>query len=237
MTIYSDLKAEENYRIKLVLSDFSDGKREVSRVVTAVLQNDISIAGGNDFTTARDIIAETPIAGTIAGFKDKFAAQTKVFGKSVTTQLETGLAWSNSLKPNISVEMTFYQEDATQGDILSDYMKIKAAVLPSGVGAFFKAPLGYRLVEDLARITKKASEGKTTPIIKPKGLVTLQIGKWLRMTGMVMISESFTFSKEVNSNGQPLFITGSVTLEPFQALTYAQFQKYFIKTPKVGTSV
>lgn len=236
MTIYSQLKANENYKIRLVLNDFTSGKT-IPRVVTAVLQNDIAFTGGNDFTTAKDIISNIPISGKISQTTAQVGNISKIFGKSTTTSLETGLAWNNSIKPLITLEMTFYQEDAEDGDILTDYMKIKSAVLPSGTNSFFKAPLGYRLVEDLARISKDVVSGNLPDVANPRGLITCQVGKWLRMTGMVMKDESFTFSKEVNSNGTPLFCTGSVTLEPYQALTYAQFQKFFIKTPKVGTSV
>lgn len=217
--VYDDLKDNANYQIVLILDDQANKK---TRTVTSVLQNDISLAGGNDFTTAGDILRDFPIAGKALQIKDKATASSKALGKSIVTQFETSLVWSNSLKPVLNVEMTFYQDSlSTQKDILEDYLAIKAAVLPSAQGEFYKSPLGFK-IGDLKKRT-----------LKQQGMVSIQIGKWFKMVNAVIVSESFTFSKEVNREGKPLFITGSVSLEPSKAITYSQFQKYFINTRRV----
>jgi hypothetical protein len=220
MTYYDDFKNNENYKITLKLSDASVKGKPTTRIVTAVLQNDIALAGGNDFTTAGDAIGTIPAFGDAQNLRNKAEGAFKLAGKSLATQFESALVWSNSLKPNINIEMTFYQDSINNKDIMEDYLNIKSAVLPNSFGAAFSSPLGYSITRNKLKL--KGNK------LNPKGLISLQIGTWLRMTGMVMVSESFTMSKEVNALGNPLFITGSITLEPYKALTYKEFKKYFI---------
>jgi len=209
MSDYRDFLSNKKYQV--VIAGLSGGP------VVAVMQNDLSIAGGNDFTTAGEVLRDVPIAGAALTVKDKAASLVKIAGRSVTSQFETRLAWSNSLKPNFTIEMTFYQDDANANDsILSQYKRIKSAVLPTAQGKFYKAPLGYKIGN---------LKGQS---LRPSGTLSIQIGEWFRATNVVMVSENFTFSKEVNINGQPLFATGSITLEPFKAVTYKEYQDYFI---------
>ena len=208
-TTYRDILANKKYQI--VIAGLTGGP------VIASMQNDLAIAGGNDFTTAGEVLRDVPIAGQALAIKDKVGGVVKLTGRSVTSQFETRLAWSNSLKPNFTLEMTFYNDSATAtDDVLAQYLRIKSAVLPTAQGKFFKAPLGYKI---------GSAQGQT---LQPTGTISVEVGEYFRATKMVMIAESFTFSKEVNILGQPLFATGSVTLEPFKAITYEEFQDYFI---------
>lgn len=218
MTDYRDFLNNPRYKVTIV--GLTGGS------ISAVMQNDLAIAGGNDFTTVGDIVSEIPIAGNIKNLKDKASGLVKVTGRSVISELETRLVWSNSLKPNLNIEMTFYNDEARSNSdpksAIYQYKAIKSAVLPTKQGSFFKAPLGYKVASLNSK--KKVVSGS------PSGVLAIEIGGWFRASNMVMTSESFQMSKEVNSLGQPLFITGSITLEPFRAITFEEFEDYFIET-------
>lgn len=203
LTEYKKLLDNPNYRI--IISGLK------GKPVTAVLQNEFAVAGGNDFTTAGEVARELPIAGKILAIKDKFAAAAKTTGRSTLTQLETRLVWNNSLKPNFTVEMFFYQESIFDSDLIQDqYLRLKSASLPTKQGKnFFRAPRRYNPLAGT-------------------GTLSLQIGSWFRATKLLLINESFSFSKEVAPNGRPLFIVGSITLEPHQGLTLKEYEDYFI---------
>lgn len=187
--------------------------------VTAINTSDTPISGGNDFTTAGEVLRDLPISGQILETKDKAASLVKLTGRSAVSQFETRLAWSNSLKPNFQVDLTLYSEETfpstNPNSPLNQYLRIKSGVLPSAQGKFFRAPLGYKIAD---------GRGNS---LAPTGTLSLEIGEWFRATKLVMTSENFSFSRETNSLGDPLFIQGSVTLEPYKAITYDEFQDYF----------
>jgi hypothetical protein len=91
--------------------------------------------------------------------------------------------------------------------------RIQSAVLPTlsnrrgRQGFFFNAPLGYKL--------------------NGQGTVILSVGKWFRASRLVITDTNLVPSREVLSNGMPQSVTGSITLEPYELITYQQFANYF----------
>lgn len=208
---YRQLLANKKYQV--LITGLTGGS------VTALHQTDLAITGGNDYSTASEVLRDVPIAGQVLDLKDKAGGLIKLTGRSVMSQFETRLAWSNSLKPNFAVDMTFYSDDSDANDtVLKQYLRIKSGVLPTAQGAFFRAPLGYKI---------GTVKGQS---LAPTGTLSFEIGEWFRGTNMIMVSENFTFSKEVNSKGHPILCTGSVVFEPFKAITYDEFKDYFRTT-------
>lgn len=195
----------KNYRI--IIAGLSGGP------VTGSLSADFALGGGNDFTSAGEALRDIPIAGKALKVKDGFSNILNISGRSATSELETRKVWNNSLIPDIPIELELYQSDANAESIMEKMKRIKSGVYPTRDGAFFTAPLGYKF------------KGKNSR--NASGTLTLQIGTWFRAPDLVMVSESTTFSKEVNSKGTPISIKMSITFQPFKAITYDEFLDYF----------
>ena len=190
--------------------------------VKGVLQTDLSIAGSNDFMTAKEAMSDLPIVGKVLEIKDKFSNVFQISGRSSITDFESRLIWNNSSKPQFVVDYKFVNtsNDAANNErlgALHKALQLQACVLPTRgkpaigrKGYFFRSPLGYRF-----------------KIQGASGTLSLQIGKWFRATGLVAMATNFVPSRETMKDGQPLEVVGSITLEPFQASTYKQFLGYF----------
>lgn len=209
---YSLEQTNENYLFTLASSSWA---------VVGAIQNDLGFSGGNDFSSAKEVLQNIPIVGSALKAKDSFGDIFKLSGRSNITDFESRLVWDASRKPQFNVEYKFYnlsaQQSVTPKGALSKAKQIHEAALPTKgkpaigrKGRFFSAPLGYRFAD--------------TDV---KGVLTLQVGKWFRATNLVLIDSQFTPSKQVLSNGQPVFVTGSFTVEPYQLITYEEFLEYF----------
>jgi hypothetical protein len=210
-TDYLLISKNPNYRF--ILAGLQGGG------VEGVIVNDISINLGNDFSSTRDAITNAanslPFgAGELAGkafdIKDAVGNVASLSGRSRLTQFETRKVWDGSRIPQFQIEFFFLHTSVNEADSAIDKIKrLQSAVLPTGVvsGAFFRAPLGYKL--------------------NGSGLLTLDIGRWFVVPRVVMTDISFSFTKEVMSDGRPLGITGTFTVEPYQAITYDEFMGYY----------
>lgn len=181
--------------------------------VAGSLTSEFAIGGGNDFTSAGELLRDIPVVGAALEAKNKFSGVTNISGRSATTELETRKVWNNSLIPDIPIEVEFYQSSTQVESIMEKMKRIKSAVFPTRAGAFFRAPLGYRFTGNNSR--------------NATGTLTVQIGTWFRATGLLLVSESTTFSKEVNSNGHPISMKVQLTFQPFRAITYDEYLQYF----------
>lgn len=207
---YNDynLNNEDAKNYKIIIAGLQGGP------VTGAVESDLGLAGGNDFSSAGDILKDIPIVGSLIAQKDKIQNLASVSGRSATTEMETRKVWNNSLIPDIPIEFTLYQSNANDLSIMDKVKRIKSAVYPSRAGAFFKAPLGYRFVGQNAR--------------QAQGTLTVQIGRWFRAFGLVMSSVNVTFSKEVNANGHPIEAKVSCTFQPYRSITYDEYLSWFL---------
>lgn len=213
MALNYDLEqANDNYKFVIASDKWS---------VTGVMSNEMPIAGGNDFQSAKDVLDSLPIVGKALAIKDSFGNVFKLSGRSAITDFESRLVWNSSQKPQFALEYKFYNASTaistSARGAMTQAKQLQATVLPTKgapaigrKGTFFRAPLGYKF------LTNKVS-----------GVLSLQIGAWFRATNLLATSTNFTPSIQVMQNGQPLFVTGSITLEPFQAITYEEFLAYF----------
>ena len=190
--------------------------------VTGIMQNELSIAGSNSFSTVKDVMSDIPIVGKALDIKDKMGGMIKLSGRSTITDYESRLVYDSSEKPVFSISYKFLNLSADQAvgkrGALPMAKMLHQGVLPTKgkpamgrTGLFFKAPLGY---------TFAGNNGV-------QGTVSLSIGKWFKASELVVKSTNFTPSKEVMSNGQPLYVTGTIDLEPYELITYATFMGYF----------
>lgn len=187
------------------------------RSITAFNTNDLSLSGSNDFTSLFDSAA----LDRGASFLERAKALSPNFvkeglsGFSLRTVHNSLYSWTGSSRPPINLQLIFI---ATRrgDDVRKPTVAIMKSVLPTAIdieGALtLVAPLGYQ------------ASGNLTA----SGVVAIKMGNWFQATNLIVRSAEFTYSKEVTSNGTPLFATGSMTLEPFRVITYEEYRSWFI---------
>jgi hypothetical protein len=200
--------------LKVVNSKYSLVKVSGSGVsLEGVLQNDLGVSGQNDFDTG--FMGSEMFQGVLE--KKAELQRTITLGTggaagadtSGTIQEMTKLNWTGSQKPLFTVEIALValKDDATY-DVVKKSMQAMKCVYPNKKLGVFEAPLGY-------------NPGNAA------GTLNLTIGKWFRARNLVMRSANFTYSRVCLKSGKPLYALGSVTLEPYQAITYGEFRSYF----------
>jgi hypothetical protein len=213
---------DQNYRVTLSLNN-------INGQVTTVqgnLQSDLTIGGGNDFGDGLDLAdaagifssgaaqAINSVVGTARGIRKTFT------GRDIVNVWETEAVWKGSNRPTFELDLTFLclgttGDIAQKTDVITRVNSLMRAVYPdmSGSGAVtrvFTPPLGY---------TRKDTD---------LGKVTLRIGNWFYAKRLVAEACSFTYSKETNRLGKPMYATGRVVLRPYRGISYKEFQKYFV---------
>lgn len=193
--------------------------------VSGVMMNEIPMAFANDFSTAKEaldeLLSSLPLGQTIGGAVSAFKGGAdilrniaQVSGRSKLTVAETRKVWNGSGMPEFNVDFFFYSTSTSAQNRPMDKIKdLQRCVLPSGSQAsggklFQKAPLGYK--------------------VDGTGTMTLKIGNWFQASGLVMTSMNFVPSREVMQDGSPLFVSGSFTCVPFQAISYEDFMSYYL---------
>ncbi len=219
--IYEDMISNANYKFIISGSGIN---------VSGVMQNELSIAGQNDYSSAKEIIDS--VLGKLGKLGD--VAQTvreygniglRMGGRSNITDFESRLVWNSSDKPQFTIEYKLYNLSSDIADgpkgALEQAKNLQKGVLPElgspapgRKGIFFKAPLGYKFVN-------KTGSGV-------KGTVSLEVGKWFKASNLIVKSTNFTPSIQVMKCGKPLYVTGSVTLEPYQLVSYKEFMGWFL---------
>jgi hypothetical protein len=209
-------QANDNYKFTIASKFWS---------VVGVMSNEMPIAGGNQFDTTADVLSNIPIIGKGLAIKSKFSDVFKLSGQSSITDFETRLVWTGSDKPQFTIDYKFYNSSTLVSESVRGAMvqakQLQATVLPSKgtpaigrKGTFFRAPLNYKF----------HSSGDLN------GTLSLEIGNWFRASKLLARSTNFTPSIQVMGNGEPLFVLGSITLEPYQAITYEEFVGFFRKS-------
>jgi hypothetical protein len=200
--------------------------------VQGIMLNDLSINGSNDFSQA----VQSQVADKLSGVVDTLSTGVGALGQfggadggaiseaiqnfAPRTLGQTIMRWGGSSKPVFNISLLFLKI-RTRDNIAQKVTSLYQTVLPleqdqTVVGGNsltrIRAPLGY------IATTEKVAQGT----------LALSVGSWFRATNLVMRDVSFTFSKEVSTDGFPLYAVGSVTLEPFRMISFREFEAYFI---------
>lgn len=199
----------ENY--KVIIAGLTGGP------VTGSMNNDIPISTGNDFSDAKEALEG--IIGAVGGgrlldLKNQIGSAARLAGGSATTALETRKIWNNSTMPSIPVEFTLYQSSADDESIIERVLRLQRATLPNKSGAVFTAPNNFSY-------TGRAD-------LNASGTLILQIGTWFRADKLLLNDMNVTYSKEVNSLGQPIEAIVTANFIPFRVLTYDEFKRWFL---------
>lgn len=149
-----------------------------------------------------------------------------LFGGSGITQRRLGnlsdtiATYGGTQKPKFSLNIMLISYK--NGDnVLNDVRKLHRAIYPTaqavkGINVAIKAPLGY------IAATKGAGSN-----LARTGTIAIQIGKWFFAPGQLMTNVSATLSKEVISNGSPLYANVTMEFEPWRQVTADEIIKFF----------
>lgn len=189
--------------------------------LSCLLIDDMTIDGQAEYNNPLFSAQQQQLNETANKIKTGYGAATSAFtGKPqflpsvTTTTLEQSVnAWTGTSKPIFNLRLVFVafrEED----DIKIPISRLYETVYPGSTtgptkGNFLKAPLGYQAAGLSAR-----------------GTVAVQVGTWFFATQQNMRSVSFTFSKQTLQSGKPLFAQGSISFEPFRAITIYDMKRY-----------
>ena len=178
-------------------------------IISSVMMNELAFSGSNEFSAKADLLKELPIAGPILGLKDKVRPVAQLAGGASYSSSELAETWVKSSVPKFSIDFLLLAHNADKAVKHVELIKkLQASVLPAAGGnGGLLPPLGYK------------NDGS--------GTISLTVGTWFSATGLIMDSISYTPSKQVMSNGYPLYWNCSVTLYPYKAITIDQFERYF----------
>jgi hypothetical protein len=215
----------DQYNFKLSgLGDDNTGKN--NGILSATMLNTLNFTGTNSFSTSGEMVRDG--SGGLQGVGDRVGAKVgdfvnnKVHGRTLGgigkfNKRETRAKWTDSGKPQISVEFMLLANSAADADSnIEKILLLKSAVLPLDDGGALLAPLGYR--------------GGT------QGTLIFSLGTWFVANNLVMISESCQPSSQVMSNGYPLSWHCLFTLEPYETITINDFIGWFQQPAVLGSS-
>jgi len=198
-----------------------NGNGKSAFTVNGTMQSDFNITGGNSYDEQGAAISEavnsTRIGATINSFKQAGETFTSAGtgANRLLTQIGSQLTWQGSKSPSFSIDLTFVCLDSAnpKEDVVDKVNFLMKAVYPEINGFLFTPPMGYRT---------NVKGGKTLA-----GKSSLSIGKWFHADYLVIEDVQFSYSKEMNRIGRPLYATGNITLRPFHTVTYKEFLGWY----------
>jgi hypothetical protein len=207
-----------------------DGREKQVFAVSGCTQADFGVSGGNNYDGQGAMLESAMNAGInlLPGFVGKLAAGAKeAYDKGQMVRTATTGAdrsstfigsqqvWTGSKVPSFSIDLTFVCLDAgdPREDVVTKVNTLMKAVYPEKNGLFIAPPMGYRT---------NVKGGLTMA-----GKATLTIGNWFHARYLIIEDVQFSFSKEMNKNGKPIYATGNVILRPYRQITYAEYKGYF----------
>lgn len=166
---------------------------------------------GNLLEDATAAVAGDAAAQLVTKIKGMIQKGTQGQLKSVWQSV---VSWTGSEKPTFSLSVLLVKYRKTLNP-LNDAVYYMSRCMPTG------GEVGF----NLDSITMKAP-GNFNPL-DGTGMLNVKIGNWFDAKNQVLISADFDVSKEVSTDGTPLFLTGKISFEPYRAITHTEFRKYF----------
>jgi hypothetical protein len=222
------------YRFTITLHD-EDG--QPAYTITGNLQNDFNVSGGNSYDEQgahiESVIGKTRLGATALNMKNlgQTVASAGMGANKFLTQIGSQLTWQGSKSSALNLETTFVCLKAgdPKEDVTERVNTLMRAVYPelneSSNGIFFKPPMGY---------STKVVNGKSNSPLSGRsvatnsGKVSLTIGNWFHAPQLVIEDVQFSYSREMNRLGKPVYAIGSVALRPYRTVTYEEFRKWFL---------
>jgi len=217
-------KLANNPNALMVIAGLAGGKP-----LKAFIQSEITISGGNEYNSPFESERQSSLSTLFTKIQTAAGKWFDMGQFNLKSFAQTAMSWTSSQKPTFNMNMTFVALNP-EDDVTKDVETIMSAVYPGEArgevdipiaGKFsagiMKAPLGYGFGMDI----------RTGKLTKVRGTLAIGVGKWFRARQQIIRTANFTFSKEVIGSGKPLFASGSISFEPFRAITYWELKQYF----------
>lgn len=196
--------------------------------ITGIMTNELSIGVSNNWGTlfnSADLVQQVSQFLNQLGTTASVALGSGEIGATIQklsprNLFDSSVYWSGSSKPTFNIQLLFLRLRSAD-NVASKVQSMYQLVLPKksasvNVGNVslntIQPPLGYL----------------PTGQDSANGTVALQVGQWFRATNLVANSVDFSFSREVSTDGFPLFAAGTVSLTPFRMISIEEMQSYFI---------
>lgn len=200
--------------------------RDAGTVVGFVTQ-EFTIGASAEYNTSMMSQALDKVNGAIATGTIAMNRMIEFFGGSGIVQRRVGnlsdtvATYGGTSKPTFSVNIVLISYSKKKSNILNDIRKLQKAMYPTsdgiaGINVALKAPLGY-----------KASARGAGSSLARDGTVVVEIGKWFYAPGQLIKNVTATMSKEVISNGSPLYANVTIEFEPWRQVTADEIIKFF----------
>lgn len=217
-------------RYKVTITAY-DGKSKPAFSVSGNTQSDFGVSGGNSYdgqgamleslanaaANRIDTATNTGIAtGAIAAYNLVREVSTAATGADrMSTKLGSQQVWTGSRTPTFNIDLTFVCLDSgnPKEDVATKVNSLMRAVYPEDSGMYLAPPLGYA-----------TSVGGALTLA---GKARLTIGTWFSASYLIIEDVQFSFSKELNKNGKPIYATGQVSLRPYRQITYKEYMGWF----------
>lgn len=177
-----------------------------------------AINAGNEWNTPSQGAGQQSLSNVINGIKGFLNNwfEEKAIQERIQHPGQTIKSWTGSNRPVFEVPLMFVRVRLTD-DVEAETLKLYKGVFGTSVGggalSRFRAPLNYAPT--------------FSGTVAASGTVSLAIGKWFLAHGLVINTVNFNFADTPTDGGKPLWAEGSVSLEPFRAITYNEFRNYF----------
>lgn len=179
--------------------------------------SEFSLSGQNSFTNlfgARSQEIASDAIRTITSIVNRIQGKG---GKIAQRKLEaidsTIHSWVGSQRPSMNLSMIFVAI-RERDDVRESVKTLMRTVYPTEEGIFMVAPLGYSATR----------EGT--------GTISIQIGKWLLINFLVVMSVNATFSQQVvklsDGSTRPLYARVEMTVEPHRLPSIDDIEGYFL---------
>jgi hypothetical protein len=212
-------------RYKVTITAY-DGKSDLAFSVSGNTQSDFGVSGGNSYdgqgamleSIANTLANKTQLTTAAKGLYDavREGATASTGADRMSTIVGSQQVWTGSRTPTFSIDITFVclnAEDPKE-NVVTKVNKLMRAVYPDRVGPYLAPPLGYKT-------------SILTDNVSLAGKSRLTIGTWFSASYLIIEDVQFSFSKELNKNGKPIYATGNVVLRPFRQITYQEYIGWF----------
>lgn len=180
--------------------------------VDGFVSSDISIGGGNSFNNPLESMAQQSLSETLQGLQS-VASKFGYTGNFTLRSLEQSvLTWTGADIPNFTLRVVFIairEGDDVRKKALELYKTVYPTSKTAGAATLIVPPLQY------------LPSG-----LNARGVFTVKVGKWFKAYNQVMQNVSFSFSKEVTSNGSPVYCEGEISFRPFRTVTSDTIRQY-----------
>lgn len=219
-------------RYKVTITAY-DAREKLAFSVEGSTQSDFGVSGGNSYdgqgsmleSLANDIAnqaAKIKYVGWMAGAakaaydKNREANTATTGADRYSTLIGSQQVWTGSRTPTFTIDLTFVCLDSglASQNVVSKVNKLMRAVYPTSPDNFYLSPpLGY--ATDVNGSLSLAGKARLT------------IGSWFSASYLIIEDVQFSYSKELNKNGKPIYAVGNVTLRPFRQITYDEYIGWF----------